>query len=343
MDASTLWNSYEAVLSKIDSFTSISQAVAGVGALLYISYRIFGSLARAEQIDVFSLLRPFAIGLCIVFFKPAILDPMNGIFRQLDGYFMGKASDMSKETERTLELYEVSDDKLMQKYNVTKEEIKNYQKTGKMSANITSAIEESNSSGWIPSSEDIVNAIMKMMRWCYMAASYIIRSLSVFYLTIMSVLGPLVFAFAVFDGFQSGITAWFAKYINFSLWGVVCSILDIFLSTVVQSSYSAKLGILEQASNSAEYVAGSTSGLFTFVLYLLGIICYMNVPTIAGWIVNAGGGAGPINNMATKIGGGLGMWAGGKMGQGSGWVAGKAWSGMKAGGRALKNAFSKPD
>ena len=42
--------------------SQVAMAIAGIGALLYIAYRVWQSLAQAEPIDLFPLMRPFAIG-----------------------------------------------------------------------------------------------------------------------------------------------------------------------------------------------------------------------------------------------------------------------------------------
>jgi hypothetical protein len=49
------------------------------GQTLGVAYRVWQSLARAEPIDVFPLLRPLAIGLCIMFFSSFTLGTMNGV------------------------------------------------------------------------------------------------------------------------------------------------------------------------------------------------------------------------------------------------------------------------
>lgn len=59
--------------------TSVASGIAGLGALLYISYRVWQSLARGEAIDLFPLLRPFALGICIMFFPTLVLGSLNGI------------------------------------------------------------------------------------------------------------------------------------------------------------------------------------------------------------------------------------------------------------------------
>ena len=57
----------------------VAKGLAGLGALFYVAMRVWQSLARAEAIDVYPLLRPFAIGLCILFFPTVVLGTMNSV------------------------------------------------------------------------------------------------------------------------------------------------------------------------------------------------------------------------------------------------------------------------
>ena len=61
----------------------VAKGIAGLGALFYVAYRVWQSLARAEPIDVFPMLRPFAIGLCIMFFPTVVLGTINSILSQI--------------------------------------------------------------------------------------------------------------------------------------------------------------------------------------------------------------------------------------------------------------------
>ena len=59
---------YEEMMPLCEDMAGVAKGIAGLGALFYVAYRVWQSLARAEPIDVFPMLRPFAIGLCIMFF-----------------------------------------------------------------------------------------------------------------------------------------------------------------------------------------------------------------------------------------------------------------------------------
>ena len=61
------------------NMAGIAKGIAGLGALFYIALRIWSSLARAEPIDVFPLLRPFVLGFCIMFFPSVVLGTVNAV------------------------------------------------------------------------------------------------------------------------------------------------------------------------------------------------------------------------------------------------------------------------
>ena len=70
---------YEQMVPLCGDMAGVAKGIAGLGALFYVAYRVWQSLARAEPIDVFPMLRPFAIGLCIMFFPTVVLGTINSI------------------------------------------------------------------------------------------------------------------------------------------------------------------------------------------------------------------------------------------------------------------------
>jgi conjugative transposon TraJ protein len=74
-----LRNLYTEMMPLCASMAGVAKGIAGLGALFYVAYRVWQSLARAEPIDVYPLLRPFAIGLCIMFFPTIVLGAINSV------------------------------------------------------------------------------------------------------------------------------------------------------------------------------------------------------------------------------------------------------------------------
>ena len=70
---------YTDMMPLCSQMTGVAKGLAGLGALFFVAYRVWQSLARAEPIDVFPLLRPFALGICIMFFPTIVLGTLNSI------------------------------------------------------------------------------------------------------------------------------------------------------------------------------------------------------------------------------------------------------------------------
>ena len=86
---------YEQMMPLCGDMAGVAKGIAGLGALFYVAYRVWQSLARAEPIDVFPMLRPFAIGLCIMFFPTVVLGTINSI---LSPVVQGTAKMLEAET-----------------------------------------------------------------------------------------------------------------------------------------------------------------------------------------------------------------------------------------------------
>ena len=50
---------YDEMMPLCGDMTGVAKGIAGLGALFYVAAKVWQSLARAEAIDVYPLLRPF--------------------------------------------------------------------------------------------------------------------------------------------------------------------------------------------------------------------------------------------------------------------------------------------
>src|SRR5690606_26445385 len=70
---------YDEMLPICAEMAGIAKGIAGLGALFYVALRVWQALSRAEPIDMYPLLRPFALGMCIMFFPTIVLGTINGV------------------------------------------------------------------------------------------------------------------------------------------------------------------------------------------------------------------------------------------------------------------------
>ena len=155
-----------------------------------------------------------------------------------------------------------------------------------------------------------VKKIYQALELVYNAASLVIDTLRTFILIVLSILGPIVFGIVVWDGLGGSLSAWFARYISVYLWLPVSSILTALLTKIQVLMISKDIAELQNPG----YVPDSGDWYY-IVFFLIGIVGFFCVPTVAGWIIEAGGGIGNygrnVNQTAQR--GVQGAYTGGKV------------------------------
>lgn len=298
---------YDQMMPLCEKLLGVAKGLAGLGALFFVSVRVWQSLARAEPIDVYPLLRPFALGICILFFPTLVLGTMNSILSPIvQGTHQmreGQTFDMEKYRE--------------QKEKIEKETLLRNPETAYLvsDAEFDRQIDEL---GW--SLEDtgtrlgmyvevgmynlektVRDAFRSLLELLFAAASLLIDTVRTFFLIVLSVLGPIAFAISVWDGFQSTLSQWFTRYISVYLWLPVS---DLFSSMLAKIQVLMLQNDIKELQNNPGYLPDNSNSVY-LIFMLIGIIGYFTVPTVAGWIVQAGGAGNygrNLNRTATKAG-----------------------------------------
>ena len=317
-----LRNLYEEMMPLCSQMTGVAKGIAGLGALFYVAYRVWQSLSRAEPVDVYPLLRPFVIGFCIMFFPTVVLGTINSVLSPVvtgtNGILQTQTLDMNqyREQKDRLEL-EAMKRNPETSYLVDKEEFdKKLDDLG-----ITDAPEICgmyidramyNTKKWF---QELFRNLLELM---FQAAALVIDTLRTFFLVVLSILGPISFAISVWDGFQATLTHWFVRYISIYLWLPVS---DLFSSVLARIQVLILQKDIEQLTDPNFIPDGSNAVYITFLI--IGIIGYFTIPTVAGWIVQAGGGAGNYGKNVNQTASKTGSIAGGAAGAAVGNVAGR--------------------
>ena len=271
--------------------TGVAKGLAGLGALFYVAYRVWQSLARAEPIDVFPLLRPFALGLCIMFFPTLVLGTLNSVM-----------SPIVTGTHRILETQTFDmNEYRRQKDKLEFEAMKRNPETAYLvdKGSFDNKLDELGALDAIEAcgmyvdramynmKKAVQNFFRELLELMFNAAALVIDTLRTFFLIVLSILGPISFAIACWDGFHASLTQWFVRYISIYLWLPVS---DLFSSVLARIQVLMLQKDIEQLSDPNFIPDGSNAVYITFLI--IGIIGYFTIPTVANWIIQAGGGAG---------------------------------------------------
>ena len=323
---------YEQMMPLCGDMAGVAKGIAGLGALFYVAYRVWQSLARAEPIDVFPMLRPFAIGLCIMFFPTVVLGTINSIMSPV---VQGTAKMLETET-LDMNRYREQKDKLEYEammrnpetaYLVSNEEFdKQLEELGWSPGDMVTMAGMYIERGMYNMKKGIRDFFREILELMFQAAALVIDTIRTFFLVVLAILGPIAFAISVWDGFQSTLTQWICRYIQVYLWLPVS---DMFSTILAKIQVLMLQNDIEALQNDPNFSIEASNGVY-IVFLIIGIIGYFTIPTVAGWIIQAGGGIGNYNrnvNTAGSLGGSI-------AGATAGNVAGRA-------GRLIKSGFKK--
>ena len=311
---------YEQMMPLCGDMADVARGIAGLGALFYVACRVWQSLARAEAIDMFPMLRPFAVGLCIMFFPTVVLGTVNSI---LSPIVQGTAKLLETQTLDMNE-YRRQKDKLEYEakvrnpetaYLVSNEEFdKQLEELGWSPSDMVTMAGMYIDRGMYNMKKNIRDFFREILELMFQAAALVIDTIRV----VLAILGPIAFAISVWDGFQSTLTQWICRYIQVYLWLPVS---DMFSTILAKIQVLMLQSDIERMQADPNFSLDSSDGVY-IVFMIIGIIGYFTIPTVAGWIIQAGG-MGSYGRGVTQLAGRGAALAGGIAGAAAGNAAGR--------------------
>ena len=198
---------YGEMMPLCEEMMDVGKGLAGLGALFYVAVRVWQSMARAEPVDVYPLLRPFAIGICILLFPTLVLGTLNsvlspivqGTHKMLEGQTLDmeqyRAQKEELEREAMLRNPETA-------HLVSDEEFdRQLDELGWSVVDTASRLGMYVEVGMYNLEKKIRDAFRSLLELIFAAASLLIDTVRTFFLVVLSILGPVAFAFSVWDRF----------------------------------------------------------------------------------------------------------------------------------------------
>ena len=313
---------YDEMLPLSADMAAVAKGVAGLGALFYVAIKVWQALSRAEPIDMYPLLRPFAIGICIMFFPTMVLGTINAVL-----------SPIVQGTHSILENQVLDLNDLQTKKDLLEREamLRNPENAYLVSnEEFDKKLEEL---GWSPSDlvtmsgmymekemyrieQSVKNWFRELLEILFQAAALVIDTIRTFFLIVLSILGPIAFAISVWDGFQFTLTQWLTRYVSVYLWLPVADLFSSMLAKIQSLIIERDIEMLADPT-----FIPDTSNTVYVIFMIIGIVGYFTIPTVTGWIIQAGGAGNftrNVNQTAMKAGNIAGAGAGSAAGNISG-------------------------
>jgi conjugative transposon TraJ protein len=268
-----LENLYDQMMPLFDDLVTVGRAIAGFGALWFIAYRVWGHIARAEPIDFYPLLRPFAIGLALILF-PALLNLLNGALKPVSD----ATAAMGQNSQKAIAYY-------IEHQEEQAKETPDYNSVPQNNGQDYSQYEDhdqSGNSGLLSRAASLFsvkamaeNFVRIVFQFLYEAAGLCIDVIRTFYLIVLSIIGPLVLGLSVFDGFQHTFINWLTRYIHVYMWLPVANIFGAITSTILENMFIHDQNVMSYAG----YI----------IFMIIAVVGYATVPSVTSYIVHPSG------------------------------------------------------
>ena len=280
---------YIEMMPLCENMTGVAKGLAGLGALFYVAHRVWQSLSRAEPIDVYPLLRPFAIGLCIMFFPTLVVGTLNAVLSPV----VKGCNQMLQTQTFDMKKFIAEKDKLeyeaMKKNPETAWLVDNEvyeQKLSELGLFDTPEMFTMWMERGIYNIKKTVRTFFReLLELLFKAAALVIDTVRTFYLIVLVILGPIAFAISVFDGFGSTLTQWISRYVSVYMWLPVS---DLFSSVLAKIQSLILKNDISQLQNGSGYSFDASDTVYVIFL-IIGIIGYITIPTVANWIISTSG------------------------------------------------------
>jgi len=318
---------YDEMIPLSADMAAVAKGVAGLGALFYVAIKVWQALSQAEPIDMYPLLRPFALGICIMFFPTIVLGTINAV---LSPVVQGTHSILENQV---LDLNDLQSKKDL----LEREAMLRDPETAYLVSNeeFDRKLEEL---GWSPSDlvtmsgmyldrfsyqteQTVKNWFRNLLEILFQAAALVVDTIRTFFLIVLSILGPIAFAISVWDGFQSTLTQWLTRYVSVYLWLPVADLFSAMLAKIQSLIIERDIEMLADPT-----FIPDTSNTVYVIFMIIGIVGYFTIPTVTGWIIQAGGAGNftrNVNQAAMKSGNIAGAGAGSAAGNIGGKLMGK--------------------
>lgn len=302
---------YDEMMPLCNNLLGVGQGIAGFATIWYIAARVWRHIANAEPVDFYPLFRPFVIGFCIMIF-PSVLYMINGVMKptvtataamvegsnKAIGVLLQKKEEAIKSTNAwQMYIGESGDGNQDRWYKYTHDNAD--PKEEGMLEGVGNDIKFAMSKASYNFRNSVKEWMSEVLRVLFEASSLCIDTLRTFQLVVLSVLGPLVFGIAVFDGFQHTLTVWLARYINIYLWLPVANIFGSIIGKIQEKMLEIDIA---QVNNYGDTFFSRTDMAY-LIFMIIGIVGYFTVPSVANYIVHAGGGGALAQKVTSVFGG----------------------------------------
>jgi len=286
-------------LGAIMSISSILAAMMAAVALIKIS----GEYIQGHGTNFLKLIRPLVLLVLVCQFNTLVLNPINSLVNIFTRDLAETVNVSTKDylTQWSSNMIEVEKYALKSAEDARTEALEELANSdigpiGKFFTKIWEGIKKFVSNLLSVSSFGVgtlIGGVLFLMVKIILFAQQVLCSM---YLTILGLIGPIVFSVSIMNGFLTGIRNWVARYIQIAMW-VPIGYLILYINLQIGNTFLRNISMIGGTDLSTEW--------FMIALQLVALVSVSAVPKIAMWVIESTGTSdahGIISSGARSIG-----------------------------------------
>ncbi|MDR1226796.1 MAG: type IV secretion system protein [Prevotellaceae bacterium] len=303
------------------SIGNIVGGMAAIGALFYVGHRVWHSMVKGEPLDPYPLLRPVAVAILIFAFPTFVITPLHYILSPTrTGTAQMVYSQRSVNKARINEVKEKcrahraaeKEKRIKEKASANKSGNLNiWQRIGEFFTSIRKFKADIDS--W--AAQLLMKLLLLILEGIRTVIGVFFKLLRIVFLVILGCIGPIALAMSLFPSYENSFGGWLSKYIGIYMWLPLIHIIEII-------GQEMEVQILSSMILSSAFPPETGANFVMILMFVVIIFAYLQIPDMAGWIIQ--GGSVTLQAMTGAM-----VAVGGAIGAGAGHVAGAVWKQTK--------------
>lgn len=291
-------------------FIGDAQALAACFMLIYFGMESFKMMSGDKKLEIMPLLRPFALGLVLMFWIPFVNlvdEPAEYLTATSKAMFNNQLDEVEMLSRNRYALIDSVAVELMKtSLEVERAEDEVKEKKWYEFGIDFSAIGDKIAGLWVYVIGKIKMLFFQIIEFVvvtiWQVCIYFVFFLQIIFQGILAILGPLAIAFSILPAFRDAWVQWISRYISVSLYACIAYIVLSISLVIMQYSLEREIEILEYAlSNEAAFVmytSMSSGGVNMFIITcLIGAVSMLTIPFVSTWIISTTGVGHAIGGM----------------------------------------------
>lgn len=305
----------ESIWAHFDLFIGDAQALAAIFMIIFFAIRSYEMMVGDKDMEIMPLLRPFGLAMVILWwgaFVKMVAFPTDLVANQTEQMFNSVQGTVDGlRFQRAGLMIQIADSLYSYQAQAQVAEKESDTWYGQAWNSVTSTIKQGISTVISPLI-DLKNRLTVGMQllltqllellgiWILRIAVYIIFMIQIIYSSILIILGPFSVACSILPAFRDSFSTWVARFISVNLYSGIgylimylCGLMQEYALQSEISKYQALLGSSGTTVDMARFAAFAGNGILSFgtviIVFIIGAICMLTVPSISTWIISTSG------------------------------------------------------